>query len=449
MRLSRYFLPVLKETPKEAEIVSHRLMLRAGMLSQQGAGMYAWLPLGYKVLRKVQDIIEQEQNRAGAIELLMPTLQSADLWRESGRYEDYGKEMLRMQDRHERDMLYGPTNEEMITSIFRSYVQSYKDLPLNLYHIQWKFRDEIRPRFGTMRSREFLMKDAYSFDLSKDDAVKAYNRMFVAYLRTFYRMGLTAIPMRAETGPIGGDLSHEFIVLADTGESGVFCHADMLDKLIPGPDTDFLGDLSHIVADWTSLYAATEDMHDEAEFSSKVPEAKRISARGIEVGQVFYFGEKYSAPMGANVQGPDGMPVTVHMGSYGIGLTRVVPAIIEASHDDNGIVWPVSVAPFEVVVINAKSGDAECDAANTKLYDQLHAAGIDALYDDRQTGAGGKFATADLIGVPYQLIVGPRGLAAGEVEIKHRKSGERETISIDQAVARLKSLIEPERRDTV
>ncbi|WP_196258275.1 proline--tRNA ligase [Pelagibacterium limicola] len=449
MRLSRYFLPVLKETPKEAEIVSHRLMLRAGMISQQAAGMYAWLPFGYKVLRKVQDIIEQEQNRAGAIELLMPTLQSADLWRESGRYEDYGKEMLRMQDRHERDMLYGPTNEEMITSIFRSYVQSYKDLPLNLYHIQWKFRDEIRPRFGTMRSREFLMKDAYSFDLSKADAVKAYNRMFVAYLRTFYRMGLTAIPMRAETGPIGGDLSHEFIVLADTGESGVFCHADMLDKPIPKVDTDFLGDLSPIVADWTSLYAATEDMHDEAEFASKVPEEKRIAARGIEVGQVFYFGEKYSAPMGAQVQGPDGKPVTVHMGSYGIGLTRVVPAIIEASHDDDGIIWPVSVAPFEVVVINAKSGDAQCDAASDKLYDQLRAAGIDALYDDRQTGAGGKFATADLIGIPYQIIAGPRGLAAGEVEIKHRRGGERETLSIDQAAARLKSLVEPARRDTV
>ena len=449
MRLSRYFLPVLKETPKEAEIVSHRLMLRAGMISQQGAGMYAWLPLGYKVLRKVQAIIEQEQNRSGAIELLMPTLQSADLWRESGRYEDYGKEMLRMQDRHERDMLYGPTNEEMITSIFRSYVQSYKDLPLNLYHIQWKFRDEIRPRFGTMRSREFLMKDAYSFDLSKDDAVRAYNRMFVAYLRTFHRMGLTAIPMRAETGPIGGDLSHEFIVLAETGESAVFCHADMLGKTIPGPDTDFLGDLTPIVSDWTSLYAATEDMHDDTEFTAKVPEDKRIAARGIEVGQVFYFGTKYSEPMGAQVQGPDGKPVMVHMGSYGIGLTRIVPAIIEASHDENGVIWPVSVAPFEAVVINAKSGDAECDAASTKLYDQLRAAGIDALYDDRQTGAGGKFATADLIGIPYQLIAGPRGLAAGEVEIKHRKTGERETISIDQAVTRLKTLIEPARRDTV
>src|SRR5690606_35967072 len=391
MRLSRYFLPISRETPKEAEIVSHRLMLRAGMIRQEAAGIYAWLPLGLRVLKKIEAIVREEQNRAGAIELLMPTLQLADLWRESGRYDAYGPEMLRIQDRHKRELLYGPTNEEMITEIFRGYIRSYKSLPLNLYHIQWKCRDEQRPRFGVMRGREFLMKDAYSFDLDEAGARRSYNKMFVAYLRTFYRMGLTAIPMRAETGPIGGDLSHEFIVLADTGESGVFCHSDMLGKPIPGPDTDFLGDLSPIVADWTSLYAATEDMHDDAEFSSKVPEEKRIAARGIEVGQVFYFGEKYSTPMGANVQGPDGKPITVHMGSYGIGLTRVVPAIIEANHDDTGIIWPVSVAPFEVVVINAKSGDAECDAANTKLYDQLHAAGIDALYDDRQIGAGGKF----------------------------------------------------------
>ena len=328
MRFSRFFLPVLREEPKEAEIVSHRLMLRAGLISQQASGLYAWLPLGYKVLRKVQAIIEQEQDRSGAVELLMPTLQSADLWRESGRYDDYGKEMLRIVDRHERDLLYGPTNEEMITSIFRQYVRSYKDLPLNLYHIQWKFRDEIRPRFGTMRSREFLMKDAYSFDLDKERAVEAYNRMFVAYLRTFRRMGLTAIPMQAETGPIGGDLSHEFIVLADTGESAVYCHADLLGKSVPGPDIDFRGDLTPIVNDWTSLYAATEDMVDMAEFERTVPEDKRISARGIEVGQTFYFGDKYSAPMKATVTGQDGQEIAVHSGSYGIGLTRVVPAVI-------------------------------------------------------------------------------------------------------------------------
>ncbi len=449
MRLSRYFLPVLKEIPKEAEIVSHRLMLRAGMIKQEASGLYAWLPLGYKVLRKVQAIIEQEQDRAGANELLMPTLQSADLWRESGRYDDYGKEMLRIKDRHERDLLYGPTNEEMITNIFRSHVKSYKDLPMNLYHIQWKFRDEIRPRFGTMRSREFLMKDAYSFDLDKDDAVKAYHRMFVSYLRTFKRMGLTAIPMRAETGPIGGDLSHEFIVLAETGESGVFCDRDLLDKPIPSADVDYDGDLSDIVNDWTSLYAATEDMIEMDKFEAEVPEDRRIAARGIEVGQVFYFGTKYSEPLGAKVLDNEGKEVAVHMGSYGIGLTRVLPAIIEASHDDDGIIWPVSVAPFELGLINLKAGDETCVETCKDLYGKLQNAGIDVLYDDRDMGAGGKFATADLIGLPFQMIVGPRGLKNGEVEIKDRKTGERTNVSIDSAVEHIRSVIEPLRLDTI
>lgn len=449
MRLSRYFLPVLKETPKEAEIVSHRLMLRAGLIKQQASGLYAWLPLGYKILRKVQNIVEQEQNRAGAVEMLMPTLQSADLWRETGRYDDYGKEMLRIVDRHERDLLYGPTNEEMITDVFRSYIKSYKDLPMNLYHVQWKFRDEIRPRFGTMRSREFLMKDAYSFDVDKDAAVAAYNRMFVAYLRTYHRMGLTAIPMRAETGPIGGDLSHEFIVLADTGESAVFCHADMLDKPIPGPDTNFDADLTSIVDDWTSLYAATEDMVDMAEFEGDVPEEKRISARGIEVGQTFYFGTKYSEPMGATVTGADGKDTPVHMGSYGVGITRVIPAIVEANHDDDGIIWPVSVAPFEVVLISLKSGNEECDTACDALYKELQTAGLDVLYDDRKQGAGAKFATADVVGIPYQLIIGPRGLKEGMAEIKHRRTGERENMPIADAVAYLNGLIEPQRLDKV
>lgn len=449
MRLSRYFLPVLRDVPKEAEIVSHRLMLRAGMIRQQASGLYSWLPLGYKVLMKVQKIIEEEQNRSGAVQLLMPTIQSADLWRESGRYDAYGKEMLRIEDRHEREFLYGPTNEEMITDIFRSYVKSYKDLPLNLYHIQWKFRDEVRPRFGTMRSREFLMKDAYSFDLSKEAAVEAYERMFVAYMRTYARMGLTAIPMRADTGPIGGDLSHEWIVLADTGESAVFCDRRLLDKPIPGPDTDFRGDLKPIFEDWTSLYAATEDMVDMAEYEAAVPEEHRVSARGIEVGHIFYFGTKYSEPMKATVTGPDGKEITVHMGSYGIGPTRLVPALIEAFHDDAGIVWPVSVAPFEAVLINLKAGDAECDAACDALYAALNAAGLDMLYDDRDQGAGAKFTTADLIGIPYQIILGPRGLKAGEAEIKHRKTGERETLPIADAVARLKGLIEPQRKTDI
>ncbi len=449
MRLSRYFLPVLKESPKEAEIVSHKLMLRAGMIKQQAAGSYSWLPLGLKVLQKVTRIVEEEQNRSGAIELLMPTVQSAELWRESGRYDAYGKEMLRITDRHERDMLYGPTNEEMITDIFRTYVKSYKDLPLNLYHVQWKFRDEVRPRFGTMRSREFLMKDAYSFDLDMQGATAAFHRMFVAYLRTFHRMGLVGIPMRADSGPIGGDLSYEFHVLAETGESGVFLHADLVDKPIPPIDTDFRADLAPVFADWTSLYAATDEMFDEAKFEAEVPEEKRLSARGIEVGHIFYFGTKYSEPMKATVTGPEGNQIAVHMGSYGIGPTRLVPAIIEASHDESGIVWPVSVAPFEVELINLKAGDAATDAACETLYAKLQAAGLDTLYDDRDQPAGAKFATADLIGIPYQLIVGPRGLKDGQAEIKHRAGGARETLPLDGAVERLRGLVEPQRRDTV
>ncbi|MDC9824618.1 proline--tRNA ligase [Devosia sp. ZB163] len=448
MRLSRYFLPLLKETPKEAEIVSHQLMLRAGMIKQQAAGSYSWLPLGFKVLNKIIRIIEEEQNRSGAIQLLMPTIQSADLWKESGRYDAYGKEMLRIEDRHERDMLFGPTNEEVITDIFRTYVKSYKELPLNLYHIQWKFRDEVRPRFGTMRSREFLMKDAYSFDLDEAGAIQAFYRMFVAYLRTFHRMGLVGVPMRADTGPIGGDLSYEFHVLADTGESGVFLDKRLVDKPIPAIDTDYRSDLTAIFKDWTSLFAATDEMTDEEKFKAAVEPEHQLAARGIEVGHIFYFGTRYSKPMKATVTAPQGQ-VEVHMGSYGIGPTRLVPAIIEASHDDAGIIWPVSVAPFEAVVINLKVGDAESDAAAERLYDELTGEGIDVAYDDRDQPAGAKFAAADLIGIPYQLIVGPRGLKEGTVEIKHRKSGEREALSVDEAVGRLKGLIVPQRRDTV
>ncbi|WP_436641805.1 proline--tRNA ligase [Microbaculum sp. FT89] len=437
MRLSRYFLPILKETPKEAEIVSHRLMLRAGMVRQEAAGIYAWLPLGHRVLKKVEQIVREEQNRAGAIELLMPTIQAADLWRESGRYDDYGKEMLRIQDRHERDMLFGPTNEEMITEIFRAYVRSYKDLPLNLYHIQWKFRDEVRPRFGVMRSREFLMKDAYSFDLDQESARRSYNRMFVAYLRTFARLGLKAIPMAADSGPIGGDMSHEFIILAKTGESEVFCDRALLDLPIPGEDTDFDGDLSPIVNEWLGSYAATDEKHDPAKFEADIPEDRRISARGIEVGHIFYFGTKYSEPMKAVVAGPDGTEKPVHMGSYGIGPSRLVAAIIEASHDDAGIIWPQSVAPFDVGLINLKSGDAATDGTCEDLYAKLTAAGLDVLYDDTAERAGSKFATAELIGLPWQLVVGPKGLAEGSVELKNRATGEKQSLSVDSALARL------------
>ena len=437
MRLSKFFLPILKESPREAEIISHQLMLRAGMVRQQGAGIYSWLPLGKRVLDNVSRIVREEQNRAGALEIMMPTIQSADLWMESGRYNDYGKEMLRIQDRQDRAMLYGPTNEEMVTDIFRSYVKSYKNMPLNLYHIQWKFRDEIRPRFGTMRSREFLMKDAYSFDIDKESAVHAYNRMFVSYLRTFDRLGLKAIPMRADTGPIGGDLSHEFIILADTGESEVFCQKEFLDFEIPGIDTDFddRAGLAMIVDKWTSLYAATDEMHDEAAWGA-VAADKQVSARGIEVGHIFYFGTKYSEPMGAKVQGPDGKEHVVHMGSYGIGPSRVVAAIIEASHDDAGIIWPESIAPFKVGIINMKPGDAACDGACETLETAFANAGIDFLYDETSGGAGAKFATADLIGLPWQIIAGPRSVAEGNVEIKNRATGERETMSVHAAVNR-------------
>jgi prolyl-tRNA synthetase len=437
MRLSRYFLPVLRETPKEAEIVSHQLMLRTGMVKQSAAGIYSWLPLGLRVLKKIEAIVRDEQNRAGAVEVLMPTIQSADLWRESKRYDAYGKEMLRITDRHERDLLFGPTAEEVITAIVRDTVKSYKDLPKNLYNIQWKFRDEIRPRFGVMRGREFLMKDAYSFDLTPEAARAAYQRMFVAYLRTFARMGLRAIPMAADTGPIGGDLSHEFIILADTGESQVFCDKDLIDGAVPPASTDFFGDLSPIMAAWTSKYAATDEKHDVARFEAEVPESRRVSARGIEVGHIFYFGTKYSEPMQARVQGPDGRMVTLQMGSYGVGVSRLAGAIIEANHDAAGVIWPVPVAPFEAGVINLKAGDAVTDAACEEIYTKLVNAGIDVLLDDTDERAGGKFATMDLIGLPYQIILGPKGVKAGEAEFKDRRSGSRDTMPVEAAVAKL------------
>ena len=437
MRLSRFFLPVMKETPAEAQIVSHRMMLRAGMIRQEAAGIYAWLPLGFRVLKKIEQIVREEMDRAGAVELLMPTLQLADLWRESGRYDDYGAEMLRITDRHERELLYGPTNEEMITEIFRAGVRSYKDLPKNLYHIQWKFRDEQRPRFGVMRGREFLMKDAYSFDVDEAGARRAYNRMFVAYLNTFARMGLKAVPMRADTGPIGGDLSHEFIILAETGESEVFCHADLVEMGAPGPDVDWDGDLLPLVEQRTSLYAATEDMHEAARFEAEVPEAKRLSARGIEVGHIFYFGDKYSKPMKAVVAGPDGVERPAQMGSYGIGVSRLLGAIIEASHDEAGVIWPESVAPFGVGIISMRVGDAAVDEACLTAYNALTAAGKEPLYDDTAERPGGKFATMDLIGLPWQLIIGPRGLAEGNVELKRRATGERQTLPLADALKAL------------
>ena len=435
MRLSDYFLPTLREDPAEAQIVSHRLMLRAGLVRQASAGIYSWLPLGLRVLRKVEQIVREEQDAAGAQELLMPTIQSADLWQESGRYDGYGKEMLRIIDRHDREMLYGPTNEELITDIFRQTIRSYKDLSKILYHIQWKFRDEVRPRFGVMRGREFLMKDAYSFDLDYESARRSYNRMFVSYLRTFARMGLQAIPMQADTGPIGGDLSHEFIILADTGESEVYCHKDYLtyDALSEVATDD--SDLASTVEKWTSLYAATDEKHDAAQ-AGELGESL-ISARGIEVGHIFYFGTKYSKAMGATVTGPDGDDLFPEMGSYGIGVSRLVGAIIEAYHDDDGIIWPDSVAPFSVGVINLRTGDADCDAACEDIVQKLEAAGQDVLYDDRDERAGAKFATMDLIGLPWQVIVGPRGLKNGVIELKRRATGDREELSVESALSKL------------
>ena len=441
MRLSRYFLPVLKETPSEAQIVSHRYMLRAGMIKQASAGIYSWLPLGFKILRKIENIIHEEQARAGHIAMLMPTIQSADLWQESGRYNAYGPEMLRIRDRHDRDMLFTPTAEELITDIFRANVSSYKDLPLTLYQIQWKFRDEIRPRFGVMRGREFLMKDGYNFDLTKEDALHAYNRHLVSYLRTYERMGLQAIPMRADSGPIGGDDTHEFLVLAETGESEVFYDAEITELKFGSRDIDFdsVEQCQAVLEEFTSRYARTDETHDEALFN-QIPEERRRTARGIEVGQIFYFGTKYSEPLGATVQTPDGNKVPVHMGSHGIGVSRLLGAIIEASHDDKGIIWPEGVTPFHCGIVNLKTGDAEADAACEAIYASLTALGLEPLYDDTNERAGGKFATMDLIGLPWRITVGPRGLKNGVVELTSRRTGESEELPPEQAVARIAAI---------
>ena len=438
MRLSRYFLPVLKENPSEAQIVSHRLMLRAGMIKQSSAGIYSWLPMGFKVLRKIENIVHEEQIRAGHIPMQMPTIQSADLWRESRRYDDYGQEMLRIKDRHDHDMLFTPTAEELVTDIFRGHVKSYKDLPLTMYQIQWKFRDERRPRFGVMRGREFYMKDGYNFDLTKEDALHAYNRHLVSYLRTYERMGLQAIPMRADSGPIGGDDTHEFLVLAETGESEVFYDSAVTDLTFGDRDINYddVAQCAGVMEEFTTKYARTDETHDEALFN-EVPEERRRVARGIEVGQIFYFGTKYSDAMGATVQDREGNQVPVHMGSHGIGVSRLLGAIIEASHDDNGIIWPEGVTPFHCGIVNLKQGDDRADAACEDLYQQLTNAGLEPLYDDRNERAGGKFATMDLIGLPWRITVGPRGLKNGVVELTNRRSGESEEMTPDAAVTKV------------
>jgi len=438
MRWSRAFLPVLKESPTDAQIVSHKLMLRAGLVRQTAAGIYAWLPLGFRVLKKIEQIVREEQDWAGAQELLMPTLQSADLWRESGRYDAYGPEMLRIRDRHDREILYGPTNEEMITTLFRDEAKSYRDLPRMLYHIQWKFRDEVRPRFGVMRGREFLMKDAYSFDLDEAGARNSYYTQLLAYLRTFQRLGIQAVPMKADPGPIGGDLSHEFIVLAPTGESEVFYDSafEEIDWQRDDLRYDDAAGLQSLFDQVSSTYAATDETHDVAKWEL-VPEAKRRTGRGIEVGHIFYFGDKYSAPMGLKVSGRDGTPVTPMMGSYGVGVSRLVGAIIEASHDEAGIVWPEAVAPWQVGLVTMRADDEASVAAAESLYGQLSETGIETLYDDRDERGGVKLGSMDLIGLPWQLIGGPRGIAAGTVELKRRSTGEREELSLESALARL------------
>lgn len=422
MRLSRYFLPLLKENPSEAQIASHRLMLRAGMIRQLTSGIYNWLPLGLAVLRNIEAVVRDELNKAGCVELLMPTIQPAQLWQESGR-GSYGAETLKMQDRHGKEMIYGPTNEEVMTDILRKNVKSYRDFPLNLYHIQWKFRDEIRPRFGVMRGREFLMKDAYTFDIDEDRAIKAYNHMYVTYLKIFRRLGLYAIPFRAETGAIGGNLSHEFQVLAETGESEIW-YDQQFEALIEQEEPD--------IKAMQKLYSAADEMHDAQK--CEVPAERLRHARGIEVGHIFYFDDKYSKPMGATVTMADGSEVAVKGGAHGIGISRLVGAIIEAHHDENGIVWPATVAPFHVGLMNLRSKDDVCAEACDAAYAALEAAGISVLYDDTDDGAGQKFAKMDLIGLPWQMALGPRGVKAGTVELKNRKTGEKQEVSLEAAM---------------
>ena len=437
MLRTRFPVPTQKDDPSEAQIVSHRLMLRGGLVRQASAGIYSWLPLGFRVLKKIEAIVRAEQNAAGAVEVLMPTIQAADLWKTSGRYEDYGLEMLRITDRHEREMLYGPTNEEQICEIAAEFLKSYRDLPKNLYHIQWKFRDELRPRFGVMRGREFLMKDNYSFDVDEAAARLSYHRMFLAYLRTFQALGLTSIPVRAESGPIGGDMSHEFVILADTGESGVFCDRGLLDQPVPGPVYDDPEALQEIVDRWTGPYAATDDMHEPVRFEREVPESRRVEARGIEVGHVFYFGTKYSEKLGVLVDLPDGSRVPVQMGSYGVGVSRLVGAIIEACHDERGMLWPAPVAPFQVGLANLRQNDPACAESASAMYDSLTAAGIEVLYDDREERAGTKLADLDLLGFPWQVVVGPRGVARGVVELRARATGESAEVTPEDALQRI------------
>lgn len=429
MRLSEYFLPTLKELPKDAEIISHQLMLRTGMIRQASSGIYVWLPFGHAILKKIEQIVREEQVRAGAIELLMPTIQSADLWKKSGRYDDYGAEMLRMKDRHDRDILYGPTNEEQITDISSHYFKSYKTLPKILFHIQWKFRDEIRPRFGVMRCKEFLMKDSYSFDVSEEEGKISYNKMFLSYLKTFQRMGLKAIPMEAESGPIGGNLSHEFIILANTGESKVYIDKRILDLEIP-EHVDYHNDAKNIVEEWTKYYSVTDDMYDQGIYENKVSKENRMEMRGIEVGHVFFFGDKYTKPLKANVQDSEGKINPMQSGSYGIGVSRLVAAIIEASHDEKGIVWPKSISPFDYALLNLNTKDDNLVKLSDTIYKKITDVSS-VLYDDTNSSVGEKLNRVDLIGLPIQIILGKNSVENNTLELKERSTGNVQVINVD------------------
>ena len=439
MRLTNYFLPVLKESPNDAEIVSHQLMLRAGMISQSSSGIYSWLPLGLRVLKKIENIVRDEQDAAGVNEILMPTIQPADLWKESGRYEDYGKEMLRINDRQDREMLYGPTNEEQVTDIFRRSIKSYKELPQLLYHIQWKFRDELRPRFGVMRGREFLMKDAYSFDLDKQQSEISYNKFFVCYLKTFQRLELKAIPMTAETGPIGGDLSHEFIIISQTGESDIYFDSKLLEQENELQSINYSEDLSGLVNSYKSLYAVSDDKFNQDNFDNNVLKENQTRSKGIEVGHIFSFGTKYSETMKANVLNNDGKQTTVFMGSYGIGISRLVGAIIESSNDDKGIIWPKSVSPYDIGLINLKQKDNDITAISNGVYEKLLSAGFDVLYDDKNDNPGVKFSRMDLIGLPFQVIVGNKSKNDSILEVKNRKTGDISEVSIENIASFFKN----------
>ncbi|MDA0376811.1 MAG: proline--tRNA ligase [Proteobacteria bacterium] len=438
MKLSKFFLPILKDIPSDAKIKSHQLMLRAGMIRQSASGIYSWLPLGFKVLKKIEIIIREEQDRAGAQEMLMPTIQSADLWKESGRYDGYGLEMLRIKDRQDRELLYGPTNEELVTQIFRDNIKSYKSLPLILYHIQWKFRDEIRPRFGIMRCREFLMKDSYSFDETKEGARLSYNKMFYAYLKTFERLGLKAIPLAADTGPIGGDLSHEFIILADTGESQIYTSKKILDLKIENFTND-QGSLNNMVKAFTEIYSATDEKFDQSEFDKSVKKEDQLITRGIEVGHIFYFGDKYSKSMRALVNSSSGQNITVEMGSYGIGVSRLVGAIIEANYNNNVMKWPTTVTPFHVAIIDlGKKSENETKTKSQNVYEKLKENHFDVLLDDTDESPASKFKNFDLIGIPYQIIIGSKQ-KADEYEFKE-VGFDKQIVSLDFIIKKLKEI---------